>query len=231
VEKADAALRSIFEAAQRGVSIPVAAVEDGSDAVLQAVQQAGISNWLDVVWTHDDVTYQHCLLVAGLAAGFALSLGFRASDQRLLCEAALVHDVGKARVPLAVLNKAGALDDAELEIMRSHVVLGDEMLAVGGYSDQLRDVVRHHHECLDGSGYPDGLSGNEISDLVRLVTICDIYAALVERRSYKEPMPAAQAIDIMIGMGDKIDQDLVRAFRDVVGAHPPQQNRVAPRAA
>jgi putative nucleotidyltransferase with HDIG domain len=230
VQKADAALRNIFDAAQRGASIPIATVEGGSEAVLQTVQQAGISNWLDVVWTHDDVTYQHCLLVAGLAAGFALSLGFRASDQRLFCEAAIVHDIGKARVPLAVLNKAGALDEAEAEIMRSHTVLGDEMLSEGGYSAQIRDAVRHHHECLDGSGYPDGLSGSQISDLVRLVTTCDIYAALVERRPYKEPMPAAQALEIMVGMAGKIDQDLVRAFRDVVRV-PSSQRSITPMRA
>jgi putative nucleotidyltransferase with HDIG domain len=228
VKKADEALKNLFDAAQRGVSIPVVTVEDGSHAVLSAVRQAGISNWLDVVWTHDDVTYQHCLLVAGLAAGFAQSLGFREGDQRLFCEAAIVHDIGKARIPLAVLNKAGRLDAAEAEIMRSHAVLGDDMLSEGGYSAQISDAVRHHHECLDGSGYPDGLRGGQVSDLVRLVTTCDIYAALVERRPYKQPMPAAKALDIMAGMEGKIDQDLVRALRDVVKAPPPKPAIVVP---
>jgi putative nucleotidyltransferase with HDIG domain len=230
VRKADEALKNLFDAAQRGVSIPVATVEGGSHAVLSAVRQAGISNWLDVVWTHDDATYQHCLLVAGLAAGFAQSLGFRESDQQIFCEAAIVHDIGKARVPLSVLNKSGRLDAAEAEIMRSHTVLGDEMLSEGGYSAQIRDAVRHHHECLDGSGYPDGLRGGELSDLVRLVTTCDIYAALVERRPYKQPMPAAKALEIMVDMAGKIDQDLVRTFRDVVKAPPPNPAITIPRA-
>jgi len=77
------------------------------------------------------------------------------------------------------------------------------------------DVVLHHHELLDGTGYPDGLSGEEISDIVRLTTIVDIYAALVEKRAYRLPFTHAKAFSIMEGMGRKLDQQLLQAFRPV----------------
>ena len=82
-----------------------------------------------------------------------------------------------------------------------------------GFEDEMLVVVRAHHEMLDGFGYPDGLRGDQIPDLVRLVTICDIYAALIERRAYKPPLPGGQALAILDNMEGQLDGDLVRAFR------------------
>ena len=79
----------------------------------------------------------------------------------------------------------------------------------------MRDAVRHHHEYLDGSGYPDGLSGSRITDLVRILTISDIFSALIEDRAYKPSMPRSQAYDIVCGMEGKLEKPLVEAFRDV----------------
>ena len=88
----------------------------------------------------------------------------------------------------------------------------------GGFDPQLLDIVRHHHEYIDGSGYPDALSGERVTALSRLVTICDIYAALIERRSYKAPMPPRDALATLAAMGGKIDAGLLRAFRELVEA-------------
>ena len=95
--------------------------------------------------------------------------------------AATLHDIGKARIPLAILDKPARLDPGEEEIMRSHPVIGYELLkGLAGITPEILDGVRHHHEYLDGSGYPDGLTAPKISDLVRLLTISDIFAALIE---------------------------------------------------
>ena len=212
-------LGGLFRAAQDGVAPSMALVERGLDPVLDAMAAGGLSRWLDTVWAYDDGTYQHCLLVAGLAANFAQHLGFSRPDQRRLTRAALVHDVGKARIPYAILNKPGRLDDAEQAIMRTHPAAGFELLRDGGECDPVTlDAVRHHHEMLDGSGYPDGLRGPEIGDLVRLLTICDIYAALTERRAYKPPLPAEDALAILAGMGGKLEIRLVAAFGDSIRA-------------
>jgi len=211
--EAGAALIEMFRAAQTAQAIAPELVARGSDAVLEAVKTEGIQSWLGVVRDYDEITYQHCLLVTGLAAAFSLSLGFRLDDQRLLTQGALVHDVGKARIPLEILDKPGKLTASEMEVMRQHPSIGYELLkGQGGFDEQILSVVRHHHEYLDGSGYPDGLRGAQISDLIRLTTICDIYAALIERRSYKAPMPRDKALSILRDMGKRLDGDLVDAF-------------------
>ena len=216
VEQAQLEFHGIFDAAMRGGTVTRAAVDDATGSALEAIADAGIRRWLEIVWTYDNTTYQHCMLVTGLAAEFARTLGLSARDQERLTRGALLHDLGKAKIPLAILNKPGRLSTEELTVMRTHPGIGYEILAEqGDYEPEILDVVLHHHELLDGSGYPDGLSGSQIGDLVRLITICDIYAALIERRPYKEPMPPARAFQILQEMGDKLEVALVRAFTRV----------------
>lgn len=218
VREAGAAFGEIFAAAQRGAPVAVEALERGAGAVITAVGGERIGVWLDVVRAFDDVTYQHCLLVAGLAASFSARLGVTLKGQRSIVQAALVHDIGKARIPLDVLNKPGRLSPEETALMRTHAGVGHDMLVrQGGFDPQLLDIVRHHHEMLDGTGYPDGLQGDAIPAAVRLVTICDIYAALVERRAYKAPSTPRDALAILDGMGGKLDRGLLRSFAAMVG--------------
>jgi HD-GYP domain-containing protein (c-di-GMP phosphodiesterase class II) len=130
--------------------------------------------------------------------------------------AATLHDIGKAHIPLSVLNKPGNLDPNEEQIMRRHPVIGYELLkGLSGISPEILDGVRHHHEYLDGSGYPDGLMAGEICDLVRLLTISDIFAALIEARPYSPRRSRQEAFQILCGMGGKLERPLVRAFRNV----------------
>jgi HD-GYP domain-containing protein (c-di-GMP phosphodiesterase class II) len=145
----------------------------------------------------------------------------REDDQRRLTRAALLHDVGKAFIPVAILDKPGALTPEEMSEMREHPRRGHDVLAAqGGFPPEMLDVVLHHHELLDGTGYPDGLHGDQISDIVRLTTIVDIHAALVEKRAYRLPFTHAKAFAIMEQMGDKLDRHLLQAFRPVVlGSH------------
>jgi HD-GYP domain-containing protein (c-di-GMP phosphodiesterase class II) len=136
-------------------------------------------------------------MVAGLAAAFASTLGFAAADRLRLTRAALVHDVGKAKIPISILRKAGRLEPYEISIVRTHASLGHKMLKDAGVSDPaMLEVAMRHHERLDGSGYPDGLQGDEIGDFVRLVSVCDVYAALVAPRpprpSYDIPSALAE---------------------------------------
>lgn len=201
-----------------GKPVTPAMADTGTELIARAVQETGIHDWVTLVQRFDDATYQHCLLVAGLAAAFSGALGFGAVDRQRLVKAALLHDVGKTRVPTAILNKPGALDEAEMAVMRVHPVHGHEMLVGRGFDDEILTVVRSHHEMLDGSGYPDGLRGAEIPDFVRLVTVCDTYGALIERRPYRAPMPGADAYGVLEGMKGRLDADIVRAFRPVVAS-------------
>jgi putative nucleotidyltransferase with HDIG domain len=214
--QAGLSLAGIMDAVEQGLPISADALTDGTNHVLNAVAHAEIRDWLHVVWDYDDATYQHCLLVAGLAASFGHELGFGAADCRRLVKASLLHDIGKASIPLTILNKPDRLTAIEFDIMQRHPVVGHELLvAQGGFDAEQLSVVRHHHEYLDGSGYPDRLAGAEIIDLVRLTTICDIYAALIERRPYRAALAADVAFSMLEAMGGKLDTALVRAFRNV----------------
>ena len=214
-----ASLSRIFGAAVARTAIAQYDLDEGVAALLRSTREAGISRWVEVVRRYDDATYQHCLLVAGLTAAFAAQLGLTTGKQRMLVQAALLHDIGKARVPLETLNKAGALTPAEQVLMRRHPGDGYYMLAKqGGLEPGVLDIVLHHHEMLDGTGYPDGLRREQIADVVRIVTICDIQAALIERRAYHKPMEAEDAYDLLLAMGGKLDATLVAAFAGIVDA-------------
>jgi putative nucleotidyltransferase with HDIG domain len=181
-------LVKIFQRLPAGVPLAFSDMIEAEDEILKAIKQSSLREWLSTVGRHHTHTYRHCLFVTGFAVAFAQHLGMRENDQRRLARAALLHDVGKAFIPVAILDKSGKLNDEEKDKIRQHARLGYEaLLEQGGFPPEMLDVVLHHHELLDGSGYPDGLRGDRISDIVRLTTIVDIHAALVEKRAYRLP--------------------------------------------
>lgn len=219
----DSAMRTLdaaFLAVSMGHAVARSHIEARSDALLATIESAGLTEWLNRTWSVDEQTSQHCLLVAGFSAAFAVHLGFAASDRLDLTHAAMLHDVGKARIPADILNKPSRLSPEETAIVRQHPFLGWQVLAGQSYEDsRLLDAVLHHHEFLDGTGYPDGLSGAQISDFVRIITLCDIFGALLERRPYKPALEPSQALAIMTAMGGRLDPDLLRAFGRFVHAN------------
>src|ERR1700694_2877644 len=216
IAAAHAVMVKIFEKLPAGVPLTFADVMDAENKILKAIKQTSLREWLATVGRHHADSYRHCLFVTGFAVAFAQHLGMREDDQRRLARAALLHDVGKAFIPVALLDKPGALTDAEMDEMREHPRRGyDALAAQGAFPPEMLDVVLHHHEFLDGTGYPNGLSGNQISDIVRLTTIVDIYAALVEKRAYRLQFTHANAFSMMEEMGDKLDKHLLQAFRPV----------------
>ncbi|HUI95605.1 MAG TPA: HD domain-containing phosphohydrolase [Xanthobacteraceae bacterium] len=207
------ALRTVFEAACFGTRLDPAAINQGGEAVMRRMEAQGLGSWLDTVRKHHSQTYQHCLIVTGVTVGFAQHLGLSRPDQLRLAFGAMLHDIGKARIPIEILEKPSAPTAEEMAVLRKHPEYGLEALESSpGLSAELLDLVVHHHEYLDGSGYPHGLNGAEIPDPVRIMTICDIFGALIERRAYKPPLAADVAYQMLRDMGDKLDKDLVREF-------------------
>jgi putative nucleotidyltransferase with HDIG domain len=210
------ALASMFSAIASGTRIDVAGAKNAGARIAACIEEYGLSKWLATVRSHHEGTYQHCLLVTGVAIDFGLNLGVANSDIERLYTAAMFHDIGKAKIPLAVLDKPGRLDPEERAMIESHPVVGYDVLkGTAGISPEILDAVRHHHELLDGSGYPDGLCASSISDVVRILTISDIFAALIEDRRYKPPMPRDQAYEVIRSMQGKLEGPLVAAFRPV----------------
>jgi len=211
----------IFEKLPAGAPLTLGDIQEAENQILKAIKQTSLREWLETVGRHHIDSYRHCLFVTGFAVAFGQHLGMREDDQRRLTRAALLHDVGKAFIPGAILDKPAELTEEEMRVMRMHPRLGyDALAAQGGFPPEMLDVVLHHHELLDGSGYPNGLRGDQISDIVRLTTIVDIHTALVEKRAYRQAFTHARAFSIMEGMGDKLDQHLLQAFRPLaLGYH------------
>jgi putative nucleotidyltransferase with HDIG domain len=211
-----ASFASMFSAIRKGKPLMLSDAENATSEIINGIEQNGLSAWLDDVRRYHEGTFQHCLLVTGVAVGFALDIKFGSEDVRRLGLAATLHDIGKARIPLSILDKPGRLEPGEEEIMKRHPVIGYELLKdLPGISPEILDGVRHHHEYLDGSGYPDALTSPKISDLVRLLTISDIFAALIESRPYRPAMSRQDAYRILCAMDGKLEPSLVKAFWNV----------------
>jgi len=210
------ALASMFTAVASGTRIDVAGVKNAGGMIADCIDEHGLSKWLAAVRSHHEGTYQHCLLVTGIAIDFGLNLGVPKCDIERLYTAAMFHDIGKATIPLAVLDKPGRLDEQERTLIETHPIAGyDALKDIKGISAEVLDAVRHHHEYLDGSGYPDALCAESISDIVRMLTVSDIFAALIENRIYRQPMSRQAAYDVLCGMQGKLEKPLVAAFKDV----------------
>ena len=160
-------------------------------------------------------TGEHCRRVGLLAGDLALLYGLDPGDARSIRLAASVHDIGKLAIPDAVLLKNGPLDATEWEQLRSHPRLGHDLLAtVDSPLFALAALIAlRHHERIDGTGYPDGLTGVEIPLAVRIVAVADTFEALIAERSYRDPISATEAIEVMREEpGTHLDPHLVELF-------------------
>jgi putative nucleotidyltransferase with HDIG domain len=154
----------------------------------------------------------HSRRVARHATMIARGMGLPSEDVARIRAAAAVHDVGKLRTPKAVLNKPGRLTDEEFKVIKRHPVDGAEMVAALG-DPELTRIVRHHHERLDGAGYPDRLRGNEIPLGARIIAVADTFDAITSARPYRDAAPHQKAINILREeAGHQLDPDAVRSF-------------------
>jgi HD-GYP domain-containing protein (c-di-GMP phosphodiesterase class II) len=164
----------------------------------------------------------HHRAVAAMAGAVARHIGLRNERLHAVVRAAELHDVGKILIPETILNKPGALTDDELALMRRHAIAGYVILSESGEPAPVPALVRSSHERWDGTGYPDGLSGEDIPLGSRIITICDAYDAMTHARPYRPARPASKALaELRIGSGVRYDPTLVAVFARLV-AQPPQ---------
>jgi len=171
--------------------------------------------------TRDDYTYMHSVAVCGLMVALARHLGLPDDQVREAGLAGLLHDVGKMQMPLEVLNKPGALTDAEFSVMRSHPERGWDLLKDGAkVPASALDVCLHHHEKIDGTGYPHKLAGDQISQLARMGAVCDVYDAITSTRPYKNAWDPAGSLQRMAQWKGQFDPVIFQAFVKSVGIYP-----------
>jgi putative nucleotidyltransferase with HDIG domain len=169
-------------------------------------------HWGDSIESKDHYTQGHCERVAFFACVLADSMGMDSRSLFWFRLGALLHDIGKIIVPTEVLNKAGALTAEEWAMMKRHPEAGLELVADIDFPGDVRAVIRNHHERWDGTGYPDGLAGEEIPFAARILCVADVYDALTTARSYRDSMPHSRAAQEMRSSHGQFDPQLLEAF-------------------
>lgn len=217
------AVVSMFQEARMGKAVDAAGAQRLVDEISDSVaRNASALISLARLKTADDYTYMHSVAVCAMMIALARQLGLDEVQARSAGLAGLLHDLGKARMPMEVLNKPGKLTDAEFGIMKSHPVEGHQMLlAVGNVDPIALDVCLHHHEKIDGSGYPKGLKGDQISLFAKMGAVCDVYDAITSNRPYKAGWDPAESLRKMAEWAQgHFDAQVFQAFVKSLGIYP-----------
>jgi len=171
-----------------------------------------------LIEARDGNTEGHCHRMANYAAALGRALNLSEDDLQALHRGGFLHDIGMLAIPDSVLRKTGPLAPDEFELMKSHTTVGDSLCGNLRSLDSVRPIIRHHHERYDGSGYPDGLVGDDIPLVAQIMGLVDVYDAVTTRRPYQGPHTAQEAIDILRGQVVRgwRRPDLVDAFAALV---------------
>lgn len=216
-------IRAVMQDARLGRALNMEDVEPLVEDITNSIgrNQSALLSLLRLK-THDDYTFLHSVAVCTLMVTFCKSLKLDAATTREAGLGALLHDTGKMRVPDAILNKPGRFTDAEFEVMKRHPRDGYDILrATPGIGEASLDIALHHHERMDGTGYPERLSGDRISLLARMAAIVDVYDAITSDRCYHVGIPPAEALKKMWEWSKyDFDQTLMRAFISTIGIYP-----------
>lgn len=222
--KSRQAMTSIFGEARMGRAVDTElarkVVEEITDSVTRnsraLVSLARLKN-------ADDYTYMHSVAVCALMVALGRELGLEGDTLLAAGEAGLMHDIGKAAMPLEVLNKPGKLTDEEFTVMKGHPAEGYRILEAAGEDlDPITlDVCLHHHERMDGSGYPEGLTGEQISLFAKMGAVCDVYDAITSNRPYKAGWDPGASIRKMAEWAEgHFDSEVFRTFVRSLGIYP-----------
>ncbi len=222
VNQSREAVSSLFAEARMGRALD-------TEKCLPLVDEIATSVWrnpgaivsLARLKTHDDYTYMHSMAVCALMVSLGRQLGMDEAAAREVGMAGMLHDMGKAMMPLEVLNKPSKLTDAEYQIMKTHPQHGYELLQEGkGVGEVALDVTLHHHERPDGRGYPHGLAGDALTRVARMGAVCDVYDAITSNRPYKAGWDPAESIAKMASWAGQFDTEIFQAFVKSLGIYP-----------
>jgi putative nucleotidyltransferase with HDIG domain len=183
----------------------------------------------EVVDAKSHFTFSHSVGVTNVTAAISTAMGLAPERRQLLHRAALLHDLGKLRVPNSILDKRGQLDAAEWVIMREHPMLTRAILERVKHFRELAYVAGAHHEKLDGSGYPDRVGAERLTQEARILGVADVYGALIEDRPYRKGFEPEQAVEIMHRDGpEKLDADCFAALRSIIDSIGSKEPAAAP---
>lgn len=217
-----AAVVTMFEEVRMGKAVDVGGARELVEEISDSISRnPGAIISLARLKTADDYTYMHSVAVCAMMVALARQLGLDEAQTRSLGMAGLLHDLGKVAMPTEVLNKPGKLTDAEFDIMKTHPTEGYKMLKASPNIDPVAlDVVLHHHEKIDGSGYPEHLVGDQISLHSKMGAVCDVYDAITSNRPYKTGWDPAESLRKMAEWKGHFDPKVFQAFVKSMGIYP-----------
>ncbi len=202
-----------------------------------------ISVFTNLLDSKDKYTATHSDSVRRIASMLARAMGLSAKEIFDISIAASLHDIGKVRIPDSIINKPGKLDENEFMLIKRHPLISYEMIAGLSSFEEISGIVRHHHERIDGRGYPDGLSGDEIPIGAKIVAVADTYDAIVSTRSYRSALSHEYALgEIRRVAGTQLDEEVVNVFlsmdfrkecvvsRELDGEKPPVERVIGPQS-
>ncbi|MFA5851951.1 MAG: HD domain-containing phosphohydrolase [Spirochaetales bacterium] len=180
---------------------------------LKAANMQTVQALAETIEAKDQYTQGHCERVRSLAVRLARELKLPEDQIEPLEFAALLHDIGKIGIPERILNKVGPLDPDEVEVIKMHPLIGAQILSIVEFFAPAINGVRHHHERWDGTGYPDGVAGENIDPLARIITLADTFDAMAQSRPYRKALPLEAVLDeIRSESGKQFAPDVVAAF-------------------
>jgi putative nucleotidyltransferase with HDIG domain len=222
IKRSKAAVVALFAEARMGNAIDTSACGPLVNDIVESVDRNGdalIS--LCRLKIADEYTYMHSVSVCALMVSLGRQLGLDEATCRDAGMAGLLHDLGKASMPQEILNKPGKLTDEEFTIIKSHPVKGYETLLESGVDNQrVLDVCRHHHERMDGTGYPDKLAEANLSLIARMSAVCDVYDAVTSNRPYKAGWDPAESVGRMASWQGHFDPVVLQTFIKTIGIYP-----------
>ncbi len=221
--KAKKAVVSMFSDARMGNAIEVEGAMQLVDEINQSMaRNSGAFLSLARLKNADEYTYLHSVAVCALMVALGRQLGLEGDELKQAGIAGLLHDIGKMHIPGEILNKPGKLTDEEFRVVKTHPQKGWEILKASyGVSEQALDVCLHHHERVDGRGYPDQLSGETLTLVARMGAVCDVYDAITSDRCYKKGWDPAESIRKMTSWKEgHFDEKVFCAFVKTIGIYP-----------
>lgn len=220
-QRSKTVVNAMFADCRLGKGVPTADILAVVDDIANSLNNMAAFISVTRIKAHDDQTYTHSVAVCALMISLARELGYPTAAVRNLGMAGLLHDIGKSMISPDILLRAGPLNEAETIEMRRHPAQGRDILsATTGVPTVALDVCIHHHERLDGLGYPFGLKAEAISPATRIASICDVYDAMTSIRPYttsKSPLEAVTAMELADG---QFDRTLLFRFMGSIGVYP-----------
>ncbi|MBU3190647.1 HD-GYP domain-containing protein [Clostridium bowmanii] len=204
---------------KKGTKDSLAVVEELVDYI---IEMGDVTKSLYDIQTYDNYTYLHSIDTGIMAIFLGLSMNLNQSDLKELSIGAILHDIGKTKIPLEIITKQGKLTVEEFEEIKKHPTYGRNILEKNfSISLEVLKAVELHHERVDGNGYPFGLIGNEIPKFAKIICVCDVYDAVSNDRTYREKFNPSDAYELILaGCGNAFDEEIVQRFKETFSVFP-----------